>query len=252
LIAASQRQADLPSGSAACDDAVCAAAAATRHQASQVIYGSVSRLGDKFILRIRALRAGETTPFHMDQLTASTEEDLDAVVRRAAEGLAAGRANADRATLDTVMQEETLEPRRRANRRGVGLRAGFLFPVNESYGGYGRLTSLRLAFKYETRDYFIESTPLMGVSWRSETVDWTILDLFGARVLGTADFAPYVGVGLGVHKVRVEGLREADLPYYYSDYGSQSETTLTTDIGTGFIALRLMISPSSWTCVTTS
>lgn len=82
------RQADHPRGDAACDDAACAADAAANHGASQVVYGSLSRLGDKIILRIRALRTGETTPSYMDQLTSTTEEDLDAVVRRAADGLA--------------------------------------------------------------------------------------------------------------------------------------------------------------------
>lgn len=237
LVPASQRSPDLPIADAACDDAVCAAAAGESHGASQVIYGSLSRLGDKIIFRIRALRSGDTAPSYMDQLTSTTEEDLDAVVRRAADGFAAGRGNADHATVETVTREETFEPRRRANRRGVGLRAGFLFPVADSYGAVDRLTSLRLAFKYESRDYLLESTPLLGITWRGETVDWTILDLFGARIFGLGDLSTYVGVGLGVHALNVEK-HIPDAPYEYDSSISQTMTTLTTDVGLGLIALR--------------
>ncbi len=237
-ILAASRAADLPRAEAACDDAACAAAAATSLGASQVVYGSLSRLGDKIILRIRALRAGETTPFYMDQLTATSVEDLDAVARRAADGLAAGRSNADRATIETVTSAETFEPRRRANRRGVGLRAGFLFPANDSYGGNDRLTSMRLAFKYESRDYFIETTPFLGLTWSGGTADWTILDLFGGRIFGTGDVAGYAGVGLGVHSVRVEREYARSAMFPFGTSVEQSETTLTTDLGVGFIALR--------------
>lgn len=238
MLATSRLNDDFRRAGAACDDPECAAAIAANHGASQVVYGSLSRLGDKIIFRIRALRAGETTPFYMDQLTATSIEDLDTVVRRAADGLAAGRSSADRATVDTVTQLETLEPRRRANRRGVGLRAGFLFPVDDSYGGNDRLTSLRLAFKYESRNYFIESTPFLGFSWSGSTVEWTILDLFGARIFGGSDLASYAGVGLGVHSLNVERRVNIVTPYSYETSSQDSETTLTTDVGVGFIALR--------------
>jgi hypothetical protein len=238
VIPASRRAADLPVGDAACDDATCAAIAGESHGASQVIYGSLNRLGDKIIFSIRALRSGDAAPSYRDQLTATTEEDLDTVVRRAADGFVAGRANADHATVDTVTEEETLEPRRRAHRSGLGVRAGFIFPMNESYGGTDRLTSVRLAIKYETRDYLIESTPILGFAWRDETVEWTVLDVFGARIFGTGDVATYLGLGLGIHSLNVEKSFTPAVPYDYESSVSQSTTTLTTDIGIGLMALR--------------
>lgn len=115
VVPASRLPADLPTGAAACDDAECAAEAGGRHGASRVVCGSLSRLGDKIIVRIRALRIGEASPYYAEQITATTEEDLDAVVRRVADGIATGRPDADRATIDTVTDEETLVPRRRAS-----------------------------------------------------------------------------------------------------------------------------------------
>jgi hypothetical protein len=75
----SQLPPDLPKGAEACAEAACAAAAAANLGASRAVYGSVSRLGVKFIVRIRTIRPGETSPEYNDQLTATYEEDLDAL-----------------------------------------------------------------------------------------------------------------------------------------------------------------------------
>ncbi|OGF13974.1 MAG: hypothetical protein A2W00_04930 [Candidatus Eisenbacteria bacterium RBG_16_71_46] len=239
MVARSLRSADLLPGESACDDAECAKAAARSYGASRVIYGSLSRLRDKIIVRVRAQWIADAAPYYADQVTSTTEEDLDAVVRRVADGIALGRSNAQHATIETVTAQETLEPRRRVGRSGGGLRAGFIFPVGDSYGGVDRLTSLRLAHVFEIRDYLIESTPVLGFAWRSGTVDWTLLDVFAARIFGIGDFAPYVGAGLGVHSVRVEKQvtnYSGTFPYLVSS--EQSETTLSADVGVGFLALR--------------
>lgn len=225
---------------APCDEVDCAAAAATRRGAANVVYGSLSRLGDKIVVRVRVLRAGESAPWFVDQLSALEEEDLDAVVRRVADGIAAGQADSERATIETVTLAETLEPRRRATRGGLGLRAGFLFPVADSYGGAARLTSVRLAYKFETPTLLIDSTTLAGLAWGEGNVDWSILDLFAARLLGLGDLAPYVGGGLGVHSVHIEQRRRVDAGYYtYDDvYAEQTETVLSASLGAGLLALR--------------
>lgn len=55
------------------------------------------------------------------------------------------------------------------------------------------------------------------------------------------DFTPHVGAGLGVHSVHVERMGTYDSGgtlYSYPTSRSQSETTLTADIGAGLLALR--------------
>ena len=239
IVPASRLAADFPRDASACDDVACAAEAASRYGASRVVYGSLSRLGDKIIFRAHALRTGDTAPYYADQIAATTEDDLDTVVRRVANNIVLGRPNADRATIENVTAQETLEPRRRAARSAIGLRAGFLFPVNNSYGGNDHLTNLRLAIKYETRDYLIETTPVLGFTWGGGTLEWTALDVFGARVLSRGDVAPYIGAGLGVHGVRVEKRTRVYSGYGFYETGpSQSETTLTADVGLGALMLR--------------
>jgi hypothetical protein len=234
-------QASPGTSATACDEADCAAALAADRGATSVVYGSLSQLGEKVVVRTRALRVGESTPWFLDQVSALYEEDLDTVTRRVADGIAAGRPNSEQATVETVRLDETLEPRRRATRSGVGVRAGFLFPVDGSYGGLDRLTSLRFNYKYETPTLLIDSTSLLGLAWAEGTLDWTILDIFAARIFGLGDLAPYLGVGVGVHSVQVELRRRVDTGYgyVYDDvYAEQSETTLSADLGIGLLALR--------------
>lgn len=150
------------SGPEACDAPNCAAELGRRHAADQVVYGSLSRLGAKIIARLNVVRLDEPAPYYRDQLTAESVEDLDKVMRRFAEGIAAGRPNSDRATVESVTQTETLTPARPATRSGLGLRAGFLFPTGNSFGGADRLTNLHAACKYEMRNYHFENFDRVG------------------------------------------------------------------------------------------
>jgi hypothetical protein len=232
------RRAEVVLGAEVCDDPECANAAAASAGAARVVYGSLSRLGDKIILRVRALWVGERTPYFADQISAATEEDLDTVARRVADSIAAGRTDAAKPTIQTVTEEETFEPRRRASRSRFGLRAGFLFPDGSSFGDADRLTSLGLVITYETPKMLIKSTPLLALAWRGETVEWTPFDLFVARIFGIGDFCPYVGAGLGIASVHVEREYDPAVPYSSTTSGSESETTLAADLGVGILMLR--------------
>ena len=235
----------LPQGPEACAGTECAIALGREHGATLVVYGSLSRLGDKIIARLNVVRVDEPAPYYRDQLTATTEEDLDKVMRRFAEGIASGRPNSDRASVESVIQAETVTPARRATRAGPGVRAGFLFPTGGSFGGTDRLTNLHLVIRYETRDFQIESTPVLGFSWGHGNLDWTILDLSVTRIFGTKDFAPYLGLGIGVHGVNAAREQIVTYATTYPPYSysypyrqSQSETAPVLDVVAGFIALR--------------
>jgi len=234
--------AELPHGDQGCDEVECALSLARERQAAQVIYGSLSRLREKVIVRVRALRVGDSTPYYSDQLSAMTEEDLDTVMRRVAEGIASGRADSERATVESVTRAESETPRRRAGRSGIGLRAGFIFPDGDSYGGE-RLTSLRLVYKFEGRKFLIESTALLGIAWGGGSVEWMPLDIFVGRMFGKGDLSGYIGGGLGMRYVHVEqdvGCGDC-LPgtTCYCTYSkSQGATTLSADLGGGVLAFR--------------
>ena len=243
VLRASTLSTPILSGALACDLPECAAELGRQNQAGQVVYGSLSKLGDKIIARVSVVRVGETEPFYRDQINALTEDDLDRVMRRAAEGIAAGRPNSDRATIESVTQDEAREPARRATRSGLGFRAGFLFPTGDSYGEADRLTNFHFGYKYETPTFMIETTTLLGMTWGGDNVDWTVLDLAASRIFGTGDFATYLGAGIGVHSVRVEKkvMEIVDNQWGHYEYENsieQSETVPTFDLVAGLLAFR--------------
>jgi hypothetical protein len=231
-----------PSGPGACDDVDCAGRLAGEYQAAQVVYGSLSKLGGKVLVRVRTLRAGESAPYYADQFSAVGEEDLDVVMRRVAEGISTGRPNSDRATVESITGAEALTPRRRLVRSGPGVRAGFLYPRGESYAGKERLTHFRVVWKMEAKDFLVETSTILGWNATGNAVDWTLLDLFGARIFGLGDMATYAGGGVGLHRVSLEREVPAENPYNpaypYMDYKEQTATAFTADVGGGLLLLR--------------
>lgn len=234
----------LPSGPDACDAAECAAALGRERGADLVVYGTLSRLGDKVIARLNVLRVGETAPYYRDELTATAEDDLDVVMKRFADGIAAGRPNSERATVETVTHAETLTPPRRATKAGMGIRAGFLFPTNSSFGGIDRMTHLRMSFRYELPNWQIESTPVLGFTWGTGNFDWCMLDVGGSRIFGKGDFSTYLGGSLGIHNVTVAKRVSVTYPnppypdYTYEMDVKQTETAPTADVVAGMMMLR--------------
>ena len=242
LVGANSNGALLPSGADACDNALCASTLGRDHGATQVVYGSLSKLGAKVIVRLNVTRVDETMPFYRDQLTATSVEDLDALMRRFAEGIVQGRPNSDRASVESVTQAETITPPRRATRTGFWLRAGFLFPTGNSFGGADQLTNIHGVYRYEVKNFQVETTTLFGLSWGDGNVDWTLLDLSASRLFGSKDVTTFLGAGFGVHSVTVARDQiysyGGPYPYSYVSRVRQTETAPTVDLTAGLIALR--------------
>lgn len=99
-------------------------------------------------------------------------------------------------------------------------------------------------YKYELRDFQIESSTVVGFTWGKGNLDWTILDLSASRIFGSKDFSTYLGAGIGVHTVTVEQRRTVEAtspyspPYSYETSFQQTETAPTLDLLAGIMALR--------------
>ncbi len=233
--------ADLARGAAACADSACAVSLAASLGAERVVFGSLGRLGAKVIVRIRAVTLGRPEASYGGSLSATSDDDLDVVAARLAETIAEGRSSAERATLGTITDQETLTPRRRTSRGGAGFRAGFLFPAGGSYAGSDPLTGFRLVHRYEVEGTFVEATPLTGILWGDHAFEWTLLDIHAGRTYGRGDWSPFLGAGLGMHYVRLERLDATTYGYGgipYLSYRSTSHTALVADAGVGLVAFR--------------
>jgi len=228
-----------PIGLPICDDTDCARRIGQRQGAERVVYGSLSQLGTKVIVRVRSFQIEADSLDYNDQLNASSIEDLDTVMTRIAEGIASRRGVSSHIALGTVLEDEANEPRLRRGRRGFGVRGGFLFAGGDSYGQTDRLTSFRIPYKFERENFFVETTTLLGLAWGSEAVEWTILDVYAARFFGVEDTSFYLGGGVGIHVVSVEGpiTRPDEAPDFMETH-SQTATSPVLDFGGGVALLR--------------
>ena len=206
---------DIPSGTEGCDEVDCALSLASQHQATQVglRFPEPPRGQDRRARSGRASRGGarrstasRSRPTRRRNWTWSCGGSRRASPR--------GRADSDRATIDSVTGEETKTPRRREGRSGIGFRAGFLFPVGDSYGGKDRLTNLRLAYKFEGHDFLIESTAILGLRLgrKHGRVD-AVRCLRRADLSGSGTSRVTLGGGLGMRSVRMERTDPQHTPY---------------------------------------
>src|SRR5262245_21335454 len=95
-----------------CSDAGCAVPLAQRMQATAAVATSLSRLGDKVIVRYEYVTA-DGRMLMTDRATAATVDDLEQLSTRVASSLATGRPISETITTSTVTENEARLPTRR-------------------------------------------------------------------------------------------------------------------------------------------
>lgn len=209
-----QGEVKAPSDSAhQCGDKECALQLANAAKTDQVLFTVLRRLGGKWIFSSTRVDADGSDLFNQ-RGTALNLEDLEQVTRRVAEALVAGKTVEQAATIDNItLREETQEPVRRRSLYAGGISLGYLYPVGESYawleidstsrGVFRRVHSPvhmpRLAWvnTWEFRENLILDFDAVWYYPHSLGGDLSIQYL-----LSRADFAPFVGGGVGIHWVR--------------------------------------------------
>ncbi len=194
-------EASLAGEAAACDEMRCAVVEAERAGADRVVYGTLIRLGERITVRIQSTRVGAEAPYFRDQLTVPTEGDLPDLLAGLAGAIGTGRPVARRVE---VRRHSKVAPR-------LGFGFGALYPLSDTYGGQTRLTSLRFYLRREMKESFVEmGIPFAGIAWsggivpadgEARSVDWTVYEIFGGKVLPSRDHPGHLGVGLGLHRL---------------------------------------------------
>ncbi len=197
----------IPETSGACDAPECAVVLAKEANADEVVYSTLDRLGTRWIFSA-TLVDGKGRPFNQ-RGTALDIEDLEAVTRRVAEALVAGKSVEKVATLDNITaREEANEPVRRRSLYKGGFSLGYLYPVDGSFdytqGGqvrnYSQIVRLAWLNAWEFRENMALGFDLA----------WGMPFVFGGDInlqyfLNRTDFSPFLGGGLGLHYVGGEG-----------------------------------------------
>ncbi|UCG52706.1 MAG: hypothetical protein JSW58_03925 [Candidatus Latescibacterota bacterium] len=219
-----------------CYESTCAAEIGWEAGYEKAIIGSLTRLGYKIIVRVQLVDTRDGTVLYSEDGVSESEEDLDTVLARLAKGVTTGSKFEGTAEVGMITEKEALEDRRRESYSSKGLRVGFIWPIDNSFGNkIDRLTALDFAYQHDLPDFFLAGRS--GIRWGDGGVDICFLDAKIGRYLSRGDFTPFVNGGVGVHYIRgKETVQSDDVTASYSwDDGAYGLVLLG---GAGFTAFR--------------
>jgi TolB-like protein len=189
------------------------------------VYGSLSQLGNRILVEVNVVNVATGEVVHNDRLSSESAEDLETVIRRLAVGIITGKKASATATVETVTAAEDKTPRRRATFSSAGLRAGYMWPTDNSWAGVTKMWAVDFVYGYETAKWQLEVVPFLGFRGGStnnnSAFDWAIFDFNFHYFLTQTDISPYLGGGLGFHSV-------------YAHEAAQGSYGAKEDRGTGF------------------
>lgn len=232
-----------------CDDKERAAEIGFKVKAQKVVYGTISKLGTKYIISAYVVEVSTRNIVFQDRVTASSAEDLDTASKRLAKAIVTGKKVEDVAEIGAIVEEETKEPRRRKSFFTVGGKFGMGFPFADSYGGVKTLMSGDFIYWYETPQFIAEFgfggvvTPItttmgfsdtlgeMDITMRAGEFTYAQMSLF--YLFSKEDFCPYAGGGIGMRNCFIT----RDYPGFWDDY-SESAFGLAINLNAGLIIFR--------------
>jgi hypothetical protein len=154
----------------------------------------IARLGAGGQVRLAAFRT-DGSVYQTDELSAATPEDLDTVLRRLADGLAAGRPAREVAQIDSVTQKEATPYLKQEATNVFGLRLGGVYVMNRaSADGEEGVAGGGIFWLYDARSYLAEVTfDIMGNNGGDNLVS---LGLGAYYPFLRGNTSPYIGGGL--------------------------------------------------------
>jgi TolB-like protein len=201
------------------EDKESAAELGFKAKAQKVVYGTISKLGEKYIISANVVDVSSHNIVYQDRIAASSAEDLDITSKRLAKSIATGKKVEATAEIGKITEEETKEPRRRRNFHTVGGKFGWGFPIgSDSYGGASALMGGDFIYWYETQNVIAEfafnatMTPL-STSYEFDTTQTEEATITAAEVtygqlsllylFSKEDICPYAGGGIGLRNLMI-------------------------------------------------
>jgi len=217
-------------GDHGCSSPGCAGGIAAEAGFEKALTGSLVRLGNKIVVNVELIDAAEDRIESALQGTSDSEEDLDVVLRRLAKGISTGKTMEDTAEVGMITEGETEPDRRRTSFTTKGIRAGFMWPFDDSYGMTERLTAVDFVVQHDIRDYFLAAKA--GLKWGDHSaLDITFLKAKLGRYLRRGDFSPFVSAGLGLQYSRMEVIMDPSHPLTGEDTVSGTDLSLCAGAG---------------------
>lgn len=177
---------------AECTESECALEVGKKLNASQVLGCRLSALGEKIIVQYFLVNVDSNREILLDQITASTVEDLEVLMKRIAKSIVDREPIEKSVEVGRVLAAETTEPLRRASRKNFGVSFGYLYP-QKGYDNSDRSFVVHAQFDYELEDY--AAGLLFGIR------KGIAMNLYGEYLFSRKDLCPYLGGAFGFHWV---------------------------------------------------
>jgi TolB-like protein len=185
-----------------CYESNCAAEAGFKAEVEQVVFGSLLRLGEKYIVQVSVIKVSTREIVWSGDLAAKNVEDLDVVAKRLAKSITEGKKTTETVEIGIVTQEEEKEPGRRRAFFVTGGKFGALLPLG-GYGGSGALMYGAFTVWYEIPNMAAELSYDFGFS--GDLVDIgegkaneQIIDISVLYFFNKTDFSPFIKGGAGM------------------------------------------------------
>jgi hypothetical protein len=203
-----------------------------RAKVEQVVFGSVSRLGEKHIVQLSVVNVSTQEIVWTGSLSAKTADDLDVVTKRIAKSIAEDKKPGETVEVGMITEEEEKKPRRRRVFHTTGLKTGMILPIG-GYANSGSLFGSGALYWYETPNFALEVCFSYAFSGdisreRGKAIEATIPEISGLYLFSRQDICPYLAGGLGFG---VLGLTSRD-------YDSGGEYHAVINGGGGVVFLR--------------
>jgi hypothetical protein len=214
-----------------CGDVGCGVPLAQQTGATAAVVSTLSRLGEKVIVRYEYVHA-DGRVLMTDRATAASLSDLEPLTTRVGNSIATGRPIGQTITTSTVTQQEAREPTRRRAVATWGLHMGALAPVADSYGGSGPLADLGLFAFLELHSFAAVAEVEILWTLNAQEADPTAfglqLNLGGRYFLDPeSDMGVFLGGGVGFRLVAVD-----------NDLRDESQGGIGVYGGAGIVFLR--------------
>jgi hypothetical protein len=188
-----------------CVDSECALEIGKELNASQVLGVRLSALGEKIITQYFLIDVSAGKEILIDQVTATTIEELETVMKRIASSVVNVRPAGKSVEVGTILEAESEESLRRTSNKNIGLSFGYLYPQN-GYDNDERSFVANLHLDYELEEYAVGM--LLGIR------KGFAINIYGDYLFSKTDFCPFIGGAFGFHWITHSDFYE---PYYIND-----------------------------------
>ena len=182
-------------GEQGCFDKECAAELGRKLDADRVLLCSLNRLGEKVIVQYSVVDVKQGQYLLNDNTTSTSLEDLETVMKRVALCATTLRPFSETGQIGLITQKETLEPRRKAARKYMGLSFGYLYP-QQGFDDEQRTFAADFRTGYEMNQFTVGSQIAVqhGFGW----------NIYTSYLFTDTDICPYLGGAAGFHWVSHE------------------------------------------------